>query len=82
MTDFKAQPRPDRAAKTTPSQPAHDRTEPAKPASVRARFTGKIGSTGRRAAVVAAACAVLLGAGAAGQASETGTRNSAGVSTQ
>ncbi|MDR7083710.1 hypothetical protein J2X01_003005 [Arthrobacter ginsengisoli] len=81
MTDFKAQSRPDGAAETTRSKPSRHRADPAKPASMRARFAGKIGSTGRRAAVVAAACAVIVGAGAAGHASETAARNTQAAAT-
>lgn len=75
MTDSKAQTRPDGAAPTTGSQQSRHRAEPAKPASALARFAHNAGSAGRRAAVVLAACAVLVGAGAAGQASETAARN-------
>ncbi|WP_024366204.1 hypothetical protein [Arthrobacter sp. TB 26] len=73
MTEFKAQTRPDGAA-TTRSKASRHRAEPAKPASALARFGTSVGSTGRRTAVVAAACAVLVGVGAAGQASETSAR--------
>lgn len=73
MTDFTAQTRPDGEAKTR-SKPSRHRAEPAKPASTLSRFTTSLGTTGRRMAIVAAACAVLVGVGAAGQASETATR--------
>lgn len=73
MTEFKAQTRPDGAA-PTPPKPSRHRAGPAKPASALSRFATNVGSSGRRAAVVAAACAVLVGVGAAGQASETAAR--------
>ncbi len=79
MTEFTAQPRPEGDAKRR-SKPSRHRAEPAKPASALSRFTTGLGSTGRRAAVVAAACAVLVGAGAAGQASETATRDASKAS--
>ena len=83
MTEFKAQTRPDGDARNTRSEPSRHRAEPAKPASALSRFARNFGATGRRAAVVAAACAVLVGVGAAGQASETAARNAAaGSSTQ
>lgn len=70
MTQFKAQTRPEGAAPTTS-------------VSALTRFARSAGSTGRRAAVVVAACAVIVGAGAAGQASETAARNAdAGSSPQ
>ena len=75
MTEFKAQTRPDGAARKTLSEQSRHRAEPAKPASALSRFAKNFGSTGRRAAVVAAACAVLVGVGAAGHASETAARN-------
>src|SRR5512141_2552794 len=83
MTEFQAQSRPDDAAQPTRSKLSRHRAQPAKPASALARFGKSVGSTGRRAAVVAAACAVIVGVGAAGHASETAARNaSAGSSTQ
>jgi hypothetical protein len=69
MTEFKPQMRPDGVAKKTRSELSRHRAEPAKPASALSRFARNFGSTGRRAAVVAATCAVLVGVGAAGQAS-------------
>ncbi|HSO90249.1 MAG TPA: hypothetical protein VLR70_03770 [Arthrobacter sp.] len=75
MTQSKAQTRPDGTAPTSGSEQSHHGAEPAKPASALTRFAHYAGSTGRRAAVVVAACAVLVGAGAAGQASETDARN-------
>ena len=71
MTDSKPQTRPDGAAHRTRTKPSRHRAKPAQPASALARIAGNVSSTGRRAAVVVAACAVLVGAGAAGQASET-----------
>ncbi|HET9348195.1 MAG TPA: hypothetical protein VFO13_03545 [Arthrobacter sp.] len=83
MTESKVQTRPDGTANSTSSKLSRHRGEPAKPASALARLAHHAGSTGRRAAVVVAACAVLVGAGAAGQASETAARNAdAGSSTQ
>lgn len=84
MTDFKAHSRPDGAARTTHTERSRRRAEPAAPASTRtrskSRWARNFGATGRRAAVVAAACAVLVGVGAAGQASETAARNTAASS--
>jgi hypothetical protein len=77
MTDFKAQTRRDGDAKNTLPETSRHRAEPAKPASALSRFARNFGATGRRTAVVAAACAVLVGVGAAGQASETSARNAA-----
>jgi len=75
MTEIKPQMRPDGVAKKTRSELSRHRAEPAKPTSALSRFAKNFGSTGRRAAVVAATCAVLVGVGAAGQASETAARN-------
>lgn len=69
MTNFKVQTRPDGAASNTRPRSRH-RATPARPGSARSRFAAHIGYTGRRAAVVATACAVLIGVGAAGQAAE------------
>lgn len=83
MTEFKPQTRPEGVTKKTRSELSRHRAEPAKPASARSRLASNFSSTGRRAAVVAATCAVLLGVGAAGQASETAARNAtAGSSTE
>ena len=79
MTGSKAQSRPDGAHSTSSKQSRH-RAEQAKSASAWARLAHHAGSTGRRAAVVVAACAVLVGAGAAGQASETAARKADAVS--
>ena len=69
MTEIKAPTRPEGAKRTSDAERARHRAEPAKhtssPSRPRARTNGK------RAAVVATAFAVLLGAGAAGQASGT-----------
>ena len=80
MTESKAQSRPDGAADSTGSKLSRHRAEPARPASALARLAHHAGSTGRRAAVVVAACAVLVGAGAAGQASETAASKADAVS--
>lgn len=83
MTESKPQTRPDSAANSTTSKLSRHRDKPAQPSSALARLAHHAGSTGRRAAVVVAACAVIVGAGAAGQASETAARNAdAGSSTQ
>ena len=83
MTDSKPQTRPDGAAQPTRTKPSRHRAQPAQPASALSRIAGSVGSTGRRAAVVLAACTVLVGAGAAGQASETAAHKaSAEASTQ
>lgn len=83
MTEFKPKTRPDGVTKKTRSEVSRHRAEPAKPASALSRFAQNFGTTGRRAAVVAAACAVLVGVGAAGHASETAARNAtAGTSTE
>ncbi|MGO4191978.1 hypothetical protein AB4Y67_09940 [Arthrobacter sp. YAF17] len=83
MTEFKPQTRPDGVTKKTRSEVSRHRAEPAKPVSALSRLAKNFGTTGRRAAVVAAACAVLVGVGAAGHASETAARNAtAGTSTE
>ncbi|QCB95573.1 hypothetical protein E5206_00365 [Arthrobacter sp. PAMC25564] len=75
MTEFKVQPRPAGVVRKSRSKASRHRAEPAKPASALSRFAAGIGSTGRRAAVVTAACAVLIGVGAAGQAADTARWN-------
>ncbi|MGY2743777.1 hypothetical protein ACQCSU_14730 [Pseudarthrobacter sp. O4] len=82
MTEFKVQTRPDSAAGKSRSTHSRHRAESAKPASALSRFAAGIGSTGRRAAVVATACAVLVGVGAAGQAAETANGPSAAGSSK
>ena len=83
MTDFTAQTRPDGTPETTGSGAGRRRADPSTPAAPRSRFARSIGSTGRRAAVLAATCAVILGVGAAGQASGTAPWNAnAGNSTE
>jgi hypothetical protein len=76
MTDFKVSARPDGAAPTSPSKASRHRAGPPKPASALSRFAAGLGTHGRRAAIVATACAVLVGVGAAGQASESANRSS------
>jgi hypothetical protein len=61
MSEFKVQPRPERGSHKLPGR--------GKPADQPA----KASSLGKRAAVFAAACALLIGMGAAGQASESRT---------
>ena len=73
MSDFKVQPRPDRDPKQSRQKISRHRAEPARPVSAWGRLTANIPSFGRRAAVVATACAVLIGVGAAGQAAEQAT---------
>jgi hypothetical protein len=80
MTDFKVQTRPEGALPN--SRPTHSRhrAEPVQPPSALSRVAARIGSTGRRMAVAAAACAVLVGVGAAGQASGTAVLDATPVS--
>lgn len=77
MTDFKVQTRPEGASGTSRSTRSRHRAEAAKPASALSRFAAGLGSTGRRAAVVATTCAVLVGVGAAGYAAEPANRPAA-----
>jgi hypothetical protein len=71
MFKLPANARPERGSKQ-PAQAntSRHRAEPAKPASALARFAAGIPAVGYRAAIVTAACAALIGGGAAGQASE------------
>jgi len=72
MTKSTPEVRPEPASQKS-AAPAHHsrhRAEPAATASPLSRFTAGLQGSGRRAAVVATACAVLIGVGAAGQASE------------
>ena len=72
MTESKVQTRPEGASPKSRSTHSRHRAEPARPASALSRFAAGLGSTGRRAAAVtAAACVVLVGVGAAVQASDT-----------
>ncbi|MEC5181197.1 hypothetical protein [Arthrobacter sp. CG_A4] len=81
MTEFKVPTRHKSAQQATRSTASRHRAADTNPASTRSRFTASLGSTGRRAALVATTCAVLVGIGAAGQAAETANRNaSAGSS--
>ena len=73
MSEFKVQPRPDRDPKQSGQKISRHRAEPAKPISAWARLRAGIPSFGRRTAVLATACAVLVGVGAAGQAAEQAT---------
>ena len=70
MTDFKVPMRPEGAKQASEAAIARHRAEPAKRTTL-SRAGARAGSKGKRAAVVATALAVLLGAGAAGQASST-----------
>ena len=67
MTDFKAQTRPESVLPDSRPTRSRHRAEPARPVSPLSRTAARIGTTGRRMAVVTAACAVLVGVGAAGQ---------------
>lgn len=70
MSEFKAQSRPDRASQQSSRKVSRHRAESARPVSAWGRLTANIPSFGRRTAVLATACAVLIGVGAAGQAAE------------
>ncbi|MCB5273196.1 hypothetical protein BJG92_00711 [Arthrobacter sp. SO5] len=80
MTDFKVHPRPEGDSRTSRAASSRHRAEPAKPASALSRFTAGLGSTGRRAALVATACAVLVGVGASGQAADTANHSASDAS--
>ncbi|WP_457972579.1 aggregation-promoting factor C-terminal-like domain-containing protein [Arthrobacter sp. D1-17] len=73
MSEFKAQSRPDRASQQSSRKISRHRAESARPASAWGRLTANIPSLGRRTAVLATACTVLVGVGAAGQAAEQTT---------
>ena len=70
MSEFKAHSRPDRASQQSSRKISRHRAESARPASAWGRLTANIPSLGRRTAVLATACAVFIGVGAAGQAAE------------
>ena len=71
MTEFQVQTRPDGVSHSHSTKSRH-RAEPAKQASALSRLAAGLGITGRRAAVVTVACALLVGGGAASQAAEPG----------
>ena len=71
MTEFQVQPRPDGDSRSSSTKSRH-RAEPATQASALSRLATGLGITGRRAAVITAACAMLVGGGAAAQAAEPG----------
>jgi hypothetical protein len=73
MSEFKAQSRPDSASQQSSRKISRHRAESARPTSAWGRLTANIPSFGRRTAVLATACAVLVGVGAAGQAAEQAT---------
>ena len=73
MSEFKAQSRPDSASQQSSRKISRHRAESARPTSVWGRLTANLPSFGRRTAVLATACAVLVGVGAAGQAAEQAT---------
>lgn len=77
MTEFKVQTRRDGVASGPRRVHPRHRAELANSSRARSRFAAGIGYTGRRAAVLATACAVLLGVGAAGQAAESTNGQSA-----
>ena len=80
MTEFKVPTRHKSAQQATRSTASRHRAADTSPASIRSRFTASLGSTGRRAALVATTCAVLVGIGAAGQAAEIANRDAGAVS--
>lgn len=82
MTNFKVQTRPGGDSRKPLSTRSRHRAEPAKPGSPLFRLASGIGSAGRRATVVTVACAVLIGVGAAGQASDSPDRNVGAAGTQ
>ena len=73
MSEFKAQSRPDSASQQSSRKISRHRAESARPTSAWGRLTANLPSFGRRTAVLATACAVLVGVGAAGQAAEQAT---------
>jgi hypothetical protein len=73
MSEFKAQSRPDRASQQSSRKISRHRAKSARPTTAWGRLTANIPSFGRRTAVLATACAVLVGVGAAGQAAEQAT---------
>ena len=80
MTKSTPEVRPERPSNkiTGPAERSRHRAEAPKTTSPLSRFAASLQGSGRRAAVVATACAVLIGVGAAGQASEpTGPATSA-----
>ncbi|MBP1234195.1 cytoskeletal protein RodZ [Arthrobacter sp. PvP102] len=72
MTKSTPEVRPEPASRKSaaPAQRSRHRAEPAAKVSPLSRFAASLQGSGRRAAVVTTACAVLIGVGAAGQASE------------
>ncbi|MFF1386003.1 hypothetical protein ACFVWT_20825 [Arthrobacter sp. NPDC058288] len=72
MTKSTPEVRPEPASRKSAAsaQRSRHRAEPAAKASPLSRFAASLQGSGRRAAVVTTACAVLIGVGAAGQASE------------
>jgi hypothetical protein len=83
MTKSTPEVRPERASRKSaaPAERSRHRAESAKPASPLARIAASLQGSGKRAAVVATACAVLIGFGAAGQASEPASSVTAATST-
>jgi len=69
MTELQVQTRPDGVSHSAKSR---HRAETAKQASTLSRLATGLGITGRRAAVVTVACAMLMGGAAASQAAEPG----------
>jgi colicin import membrane protein len=82
MSEFKVQPRPDRDPKQSGQKISRHRAEPAKPISAWAQLKASIPSFGRRTALVATACAVVIGVGAAGQAAEQAAPEAASATSE
>jgi len=84
MTKSTLEVRPEHDSRKTsaPAERSRHRAEPAKAASPLSRIAAGLQGSGRRAAVVATACAVLIGVGAAGQASEPATTASSSTGTE
>jgi hypothetical protein len=82
MTKSTPEVRPERASRKSaaPAERSRHRAESAKPASPLSRIAAGLQGSGKRAAVVATACAVLIGFGAAGQASEPASSVTAATS--
>jgi hypothetical protein len=73
MSEFQVEPRPQSGSKKPHGRRKLPRTGAAAPAKAGSK-PAKIPSAGQRAAVFTAACALLIGVGAAGQASESSIR--------
>lgn len=82
MTKSTPEVRPERASRKSaaPAERSRHRAEPARPASPLSRIAAILQGSGKRAAVVATACALLIGFGAASQASEPASSVTAATS--